>query len=176
MTAERFDLIIIGCGKSKRQHASPAADLYTGQLFRAARQYAEAHADAYLIASARHGLVEPTAILEPYDDTLPAGFDERRAWGFCCQADLAAWLNDRPHLMHHNARGLRAIVPEFRCAILAGRRYAEAILDWTALGPHNTTTPLAGLGIGHRLQYLAGTTPATTTEPADLPLFAGLTM
>jgi hypothetical protein len=34
------------------------------------RRYAESHADAWCILSAKHGLVEPAQVLAPYEVTL----------------------------------------------------------------------------------------------------------
>lgn len=59
---------LVGCVKSKRGTAAPARDLYTSALFRGRRRYVELTCDRWFILSARHGLVEPEEILEPYDD------------------------------------------------------------------------------------------------------------
>jgi len=64
-------LILVGCGARKLAHAAPAKDLYTGPLFRAARAYAEAHADAWYVLSAKYGLVHPDRVIEPYNVYLP---------------------------------------------------------------------------------------------------------
>lgn len=56
--------------KSKRAAASPARELYTSQLFRGLRAYAEAHADARHILSAEHGVLRPDDVIAPYERTL----------------------------------------------------------------------------------------------------------
>lgn len=68
---------VIPCGGEKADHAAPAAELYTGQMFRHAlasvRKLAgydveEGRGPArILILSALHGLVELSTVLEPYD-------------------------------------------------------------------------------------------------------------
>jgi hypothetical protein len=66
--------MVIPCGAGKLDHAAPARDLYTGQMFRHTLAAAQAEADAIsgrvLILSARYGLVELDAILEPYNTKM----------------------------------------------------------------------------------------------------------
>jgi hypothetical protein len=73
---------LVGCTKSKLPHAAPARELYsTSALFRGRRDQVERTCDRWFILSAKHGLIEPDAILEPYDETLKnASRDERRRW------------------------------------------------------------------------------------------------
>lgn len=134
-------LHLIACSAGKAAHAAPARDLYTGQLFRASRRYAEAQRAPWAILSAKHGLVMPGQLLEPYDAAL-AGRPEwaRLQWG------------------EQVAQLLCGMVPD--CApivVLAGRAYREAIMaspiarasswDWQV--------PMAGLGIGQQKAWLA---------------------
>jgi hypothetical protein len=63
-------IALVGCSRSKLQHRAPAGELYTSNRFTAARQYAESHCDQWFILSAKHGLVKPGHVLEPYDLTL----------------------------------------------------------------------------------------------------------
>lgn len=149
----QYHLVLVGCGKQKQARPAPAGELYTGQLFRAAKRYAEQHGDAWAILSAKHGLVLPGQVLEPYDlamDQLQAASD-RNAWAGRVQAGLACFLMERPHLMEKRG-GFRRLVPGFRMTILAGRRYVEPIAA-RRIG-QNISTPLDGLGIGQRLAWL----------------------
>lgn len=74
-------LVLVGCVKSKRDHPAQAQDLYTSVLFRSSRRFAEHFGDRWYILSARHGLLEPTAVLTPYDETLnEKRTPERKAW------------------------------------------------------------------------------------------------
>jgi hypothetical protein len=61
---------LVGCVKTKVDHAARAADLYASSLFMGRRRYVEASCDMWFVLSARHGLVSPDTVLEPYDDTL----------------------------------------------------------------------------------------------------------
>lgn len=75
-------IFVVPCGGEKADAAAPAADLYTGSAFR--HQFAAAVAEAeaterdldtearVLILSALHGLVEPDAVLAPYDVKMGA--------------------------------------------------------------------------------------------------------
>lgn len=71
-------LAIVGCGRSKLPFATPARDLYTGNLFRAARAHVEAEGVRWLILSAYHGLLNPSEVIEPYDWTMA---ERRRSAG-----------------------------------------------------------------------------------------------
>lgn len=68
-------IVVVQCGAKKVDHPAPARDLYCGNLFRKLRQAAERIGDAWYIASAKHGLIEPVRLVVPYDATLPAGGD-----------------------------------------------------------------------------------------------------
>jgi hypothetical protein len=61
---------LVACGKAKLDRAAPARELYVGSLFLQTSAWAEAVADEWAILSARHGLVLPDEVLEPYDLTL----------------------------------------------------------------------------------------------------------
>lgn len=72
---------LIAASKQRADRPALAQDLYTGDLFRKARAYAEARRLPWLILSARHGLVAPDVTLEPYDATIETlSAAERYAW------------------------------------------------------------------------------------------------
>jgi hypothetical protein len=57
-------IILVGCGKTKTSEERAARELYTGNLFRAAREYAETEVAAgraagWAILSGKHRLVKP---------------------------------------------------------------------------------------------------------------------
>src|ERR1700733_4946525 len=57
-----------------------AEQLYCSELFYKSRRYAQANFDAWLILSAKHGLVKPCDTVAPYDCKLTTlSSDERRA-------------------------------------------------------------------------------------------------
>ena len=65
-------VLVLACGAAKANQRRPAADLYTGSLFRAARRAAQADGRPWLICSAEHGLIEPGRMLAPYERMLAA--------------------------------------------------------------------------------------------------------
>ncbi len=73
---------LVGCTKSKRPMAAPARELYTpSALFRGRRAYVERTCDRWFVLSANYGLIEPDAVIEPYDQALSkASEPERRSW------------------------------------------------------------------------------------------------
>jgi hypothetical protein len=66
---ERADYAIIPCSASKLDVAAPAAELYTGSMFKDALATARKlfSDDKIFIMSAKHGLVSLDTVLEPYD-------------------------------------------------------------------------------------------------------------
>ena len=130
-------IYLVGCGKKKLACMAPAAQLYTGDLFRKSLAYAEAQEpDAVYILSAHYNLVRPTDYLRPYDVALyDLGVHERCLWGNSVAAGLQTYG-------HHPRRA--------HIVILAGRAYIEPLerhlRTWDA--------PLAGMGIGERLAWL----------------------
>lgn len=128
---------IVACSKTKLNHAAPARELYTSQLFRAARAYCEATYDRWLILSALHGLVEPDQVIEPYDVTLARmTAADRTAWGVTVLDQvIAAGLADRSVQLY----------------VHAGQRYRHPF----ALMIPPIIVPLAGFGIGQQLGWYA---------------------
>jgi hypothetical protein len=61
---------IVSCTARKRDTPMRAENLYSSDLFYKSRRYAQANYDAWLILSAKHGLVRPCEILAPYERKL----------------------------------------------------------------------------------------------------------
>jgi hypothetical protein len=131
-------VIVVACGSAKADHARPAAELYTGALFRAARRAAEADGRPWLICSAHHGLVEPGRWLDPYEQGLPD-----TPTGI---AALGALIAGQRHLVARAGGRNRAGVE-----VWAPARYTAAL---SAGGVTVRVTPLAGLGIGAQIGWL----------------------
>jgi hypothetical protein len=126
---------IVGCGKAKASTARCARELYTGSLFRAALQHAEATSDIVFIVSAKHGLLELDQIVEPYDVALGRG-SAAHAWG-------RGVLDALNRAIGHWRR---------QVTVLAGGAYADA-LGLALLGKH--FEPLSGMTFGRRLAFFA---------------------
>ncbi len=122
---------LVGCCGEKLLHAAPAVQLYRSPLFLKASAYASRQYDRWFILSALYGLVEPSAVIAPYDVTLPR-CDE--PWGLKVFSQLAALkLSGETFSVH------------------AGSRYVEPLRGLLSL-----VEPLKGLGIGQRLAWYAG--------------------
>jgi len=130
---------LIGCVKKKRSFRSPAKDLYTSDLFIKARRYAEANYDKWFILSAKHHLVEPETITDPYDETLnDKTAQERREWSRTVFEQI------------------RRELPDPSSALLcfhAGKRYREFLIPLLVKAGYSFKVPLEGLGIGKQLAW-----------------------
>lgn len=157
---EPITIAIVGCGKAKLAHAAPAADLYTGSLFRAARRYAET-CDEWRIISARYGLLDPETVLEPYEQRIHP--KERQQFGqVAANRIVSEFLDCGP----------------YELVLLAGEDYARPIADAMRGNPGGAPwrcncvgvrEPLAGLGLGKRLSWFARegcALPACASPPA----------
>lgn len=148
-------LYLVACSSAKLTRRAVAAELYTSDLFRASRDYAEAlanlHGSAWAILSARYGLLDPEDIVEPYNVNLAdLSGHLRYQWS----ARVCAALEDL-------AGGSRPLV------VLAGRTYSDALRHqrprWS------WEEPLRGLMIGERRRWLRANLPMR-----PLPLFDGI--
>jgi DGQHR domain-containing protein len=128
------DIGLVGCSKRKLPRAAPARDLYASPLFRLAARYCTLACDRWFVLSARHGLVEPAEVIEPYDVTLRGlGRADRQAWATRVLGQL-------------QQRGLLGAGHHF--LLHAGAACTDPLAR--LLGAEQ---PLQGLGIGQRLSW-----------------------
>lgn len=86
---------LVGCVKKKAASARRAEELYISALFCGRAAYVKKSCDRWFIFSARHGLLDPGTVLEPYDVTLGHASRERlRAWSHQVLEQLQAKLGD----------------------------------------------------------------------------------
>ncbi|MBT1159863.1 hypothetical protein J1C56_30415 [Aminobacter anthyllidis] len=64
-------LIVIGCGRKKRQEAAPADQLYTSDRFKSCINLVRSLGAPYAILSGKHGIVAGEMVIAPYDLHLP---------------------------------------------------------------------------------------------------------
>ncbi|MEX2375578.1 MAG: DUF6884 domain-containing protein [Dehalococcoidia bacterium] len=129
---------LVSCVKSKRASAAPASDLYTSQLFRSLRGYAEATADRWYILSAEHGLLGPDVVISPYERTLNT----------MRKADRLGWAA-------RVQRQLLEVLPlQAEVIFLAGERYRCDLIPFLRELGFTTEVPLEGLSFGRQLQRL----------------------
>jgi hypothetical protein len=133
------DLVLVGCVKSKLNHAAPAQDLYTSPLFRKERTYAAATGAPWFVLSAKHGVVAPTTVLQPYDLRLSNTPQEYRStWGIRVVKQLKEAVGP-----------LAGILIE----VHAGSAYTDAIRDLLLTDGAVVKEPLRGLTMGERLAW-----------------------
>ena len=74
-------IVLVACGKRKQQGSHLAKDLYASPRFRSCRAIAEQYGDLWYVLSAKHGLVDPEASLEFYEQSMKSlSAAERREW------------------------------------------------------------------------------------------------
>lgn len=141
---------LVGCGRAKLPHAAPAKYLYTGPLFQAARAWVEVTYSEWWILSARHGLVHPERVLEPYDatlNTLPEA--ERRQWAWDTFGQI---VMERTAGHFPDSAGDLLLAPII--VVLAGNHYRRYLIPDLRAAGYQVHVPLAGLGIGQQIAWL----------------------
>jgi hypothetical protein len=127
-------LHLVACVAGKAQDATHARLLYRSDWFIKARRYCESWGFRWAILSAKHGLVLPDQVIEPYNLTLLE----------LHHADRQAWAEKVRHQV--------AAQNPSRLVLLAGRAYRAPFAGWTACP---VDEPLAGKGIGDQKHWLA---------------------
>jgi len=149
-----FDLVLVSCCGEKLEGSHRAEDLYQSQLFKASAAWAKANGKEWAILSAKHGLVWPDQVIESYDLKL-SGPDSRQYLKPNYYRKVCTAIGD-----YRN----RVSCPKI--AVLAGKDYLEPFQY-----EPNTSFPLAGKGIGQRLQFLKKAAVAVTACVGQLELF-----
>lgn len=123
-------VVVIACSWYKNAVPSPARDLYFGSQFRAARRAALVTGHPWMILSAKHGLLRPDEMVDPYDavmdPTNPALIAKVRG-------QLQGWTD------------VVAFTP---------KPYADLLLRAAPPGTR-IKAPMAGLPIGEQRAYLS---------------------
>lgn len=126
---------LVGCSALKLRHPAPARELYRSPLFRKASAYVQTRCERWYVLSARHGLVKPDTVLDPYDVTFTG--DSISVWADRVRQQLLAELVG---------------VPDPLLVVLAGERYRSFL----AAPFLPSVIPMQGLGIGEQLSWLTG--------------------
>lgn len=130
---------LVSCASRKRLSGAQARDLYDSPLFAKSRAFVEQRCDSWYILSAKYGLVEPTEVIEPYEETLNVkSRKERDEWA------TRVWVSLQ-----------QRIEPGDYITILAGERYRERLVPIIVAYGCHVDVPLQGLGIGRQLQWLS---------------------
>lgn len=138
VSVETYTVGLVACASQKLQQPAPARDLYVSQLFKKASAYAELTCDRWYVLSAKHGLLCPDEVIEPYDVRL--GTNHRNSppvhqWAERVREQLAAELAGM-----ENVKIIALAGAQYR-TVLHGSRWEHEI-------------PLEGLGIGQQLGWL----------------------
>ena len=112
--------------------------MYTSSLFTKSRAWAEQYGRQWKILSAKHGIIGPADVIDPYDTTLSSRDPEWDA------RVIEALAQPKPKTI----------------AVLAGQRYCNWIPEYTQKTGAKVHQPLTGLQIGQRLAFLKAQTRA----------------
>lgn len=142
---------LIACAATKLDRPAPARELYRSQLFVAAMTWMtkEGRVDAWGILSARHGLVMPDDVLEPYDQSLADMTSAQRAiWATATHtAIVARWGRDAIYM---------CVLGEHYLAATNGLPYVENVIRcWTQRRrERGMSSREAAMSIGVLTKYL----------------------
>lgn len=130
---------LISCVSKKLSKLTEAKNLYVSPLFAKSRIFVEQHCDSWFILSAKYGLIEPTDVIAPYEETLNTkSRHEKDEWA------RRVWVNLRQHLN-----------PDDHVTILAGENYRKNLVPLILNHGSHVDVPMQGLGIGRQLQWLS---------------------
>lgn len=163
---------LVGCGKAKLDRAAPARELYTGSLFRAAARWADRHADRWYVLSAKHGVVDPDNVLDPYNYSMMDLAQSDRSGRIAHPGPLNLWATRcRAALFSTREREAARLSPGDHVVLLAGAAYTDVLVPWLTARPWTVTIsePLRGKGIGQRLRWLSEESTDTATTGGLAP-------
>jgi hypothetical protein len=133
-------VLLVGCVAKKAPYAAPACELYTSDLFKKRRAYAEMQGIPWAIVSAKYGIVLPDTPIEPYDMAMREYRDRP-------EAELEAWRR-------RAKTTLQKVWPRLRAVELhAGQDYFNALLPVARDLGLTVIRPLQGKGIGEQLGW-----------------------
>lgn len=143
---------LVGCVKTKRAVASTAKDLYVSTLFHGQRRAVEASCARWFILSAKHGLLSPDTVIEPYEETLkntPARC--KRTWSRRVLGQLRHELGE---------------LDDVHFEIHAGQDYyAYGLVEGLSDAGATIELPTEGLSMGQKLSYYGDGRPDGPRRP-----------
>lgn len=132
---------LVGCSQTKAAERCAAEDLYLGALFVAEKAYAKKFCDDWLILSAKHGMLLPAQLVDPYDVSLKDL--DRQGKGWAWGMNTAAQIIERYRCLG-----------EVEFVGLASALYLTALAA-TLANRGKLHRPLEGRRIGEQKQWLA---------------------
>ncbi len=129
-------IVLIACSKTKQPISSRAEDLYNSHLFKLSLKYAKTlKPKKTFILSAKHHLLKPKTIIEPYNLSLNSlSISEVRTWADTVIDQLKKESN----------------LETDQFIFLAGKQYRRFLTP----SINHYEIPMQGLGIGEQLHYL----------------------
>jgi hypothetical protein len=126
-------IVLVQCTNSKRDESAPARNLYDeSAYFRDYRAYAIEKGDEWYILSAKHGLLDPETVIDPYDER---GLSEAQA------ESIAAYFAGR------------TMCADTIEVLAGGRDYADVLVpELERQTAADVLEPHCGLPIGKRRQ------------------------
>lgn len=162
--SDNTTLVVVGCGSAKRDVQSKAKDLYTSAYFSVKRNYGETIGDDWRVFSAKYGIVDPNAIIFPYDQSITdCTSEEVETLAEHCRTGLSLWAskNQESTIEAWSESGSNKLDCEIQ--LLLGRRYLEPLREQNAFDVWfdgiEITTPLqdAGCsGMGEQMSWMNG--------------------
>jgi len=133
------ETILISCVGEKLNYRAAAKDLYQSTWFKKARKYAEENGTRWAILSAKHGLLMPDQVIDPYEQTLNK----------MCVADREQWAKK-------TTEQIKKKIPKGIVKIFAGINYREFLEVPLVEAGYFLEIPLLGMGIGQQLAWFNG--------------------
>lgn len=131
-------IALVSCTKLKQEYSCEAKDMYLpSQLFRKARNYIEQNNyDIWFILSAKHGLLKPTDIIEPYNITLNTmKKNEIVEWSYRVYDQLCKF-------------------ELYQVDFYAGEKYRKYLISLLEEKDIICNIPMKRMGIGQQMQWL----------------------
>lgn len=130
---------LVACTSRKGDQPAQAEFIYRSPLFSSARNFAEKRADQWFILSAKHGLLSPNDVIDPYNESLMSQSDlQRQAWAEGVYKAFTARVS--------TAGG--------RVIFLAGSAYRSHLTPRFEAEGRKTAAPMSELGIGSQVAWL----------------------
>lgn len=129
---------LISCSKHKKKTEAPASELYNSPLFKLSANLPERLGIGFSILSAKHGLVNSNAKIQPYDLNLAS----------LTLSEHVVWSESVLKQIKSNLSGIRRFV------VLAGEPYRNRLVPAILASGIKVLEPLSGLSLGWRMSFL----------------------
>ena len=132
-------IILISCTNKKLEEIAPAKEMYTpSPFFRKMRAYAERFGDKWFILSAKHHLLSPEEVIEPYNVFLgDFSKNERKDWAMEVLSELK-----------------NEVYRDDEIVLIAGRKYTEFLIKPLQSGGYKVSWPVEGMRFGEQMHWL----------------------